>query len=214
MPLSSHTATASSRSRRIPAALAAVLLPVLVFACTVLAYPKPAAVPYRWELNFDPGPLRLYVDSIDGRTYWYFTYSVTNGTGEDQIWAPALVLFTDVGEILPAGRGVTARVEESIRDLLGNPLLETQNEVIGDILQGKEHARDGLAVWPADRVDVNEVSMFVSGLSGETARIRNPVTLEELILRKTLQRDYLIPGEASALGSRPIGLVSQRWILR
>jgi len=181
---------------------------------TAQAFPKPATVPYRWQFDFEAGPLRLYQDRVDGAYYWYFTYQLVNRTGGDQIWAPNLDLFTDTGEILRAGGRVPGRVEEDIRDLLGNPLLEVQNEVIGDVFQGLEHAKDGLAVWPAGRVDVNEMSLFIGGLSGETARVKNPVTGREHILRKTLQRNYLIRGDSVSRGSKAIELVDQAWILR
>jgi hypothetical protein len=199
-----------------PLAALAVLtaLAASMLAGSATAHPDPAAVPYRWQLDFKPGPLRLYKDPIDGATYWYFTYQVVNRTGSDQVWAPTIVLFTDAGEILSSGRGVRPRIEESIRELLGNELMETQNEIIGDIRQGREHARDGLVVWPARRTSVNQMSLFVGGLSGETARVRNPSTGEELILRKTLQRDYLIRGDALARGSKPVELQGERWVLR
>ena len=62
--------------------------------------------------------------------------------------------------------------------------------------------------------NVNEISLFIAGISGETARITNPLTNEDVLLRKTLQRDYLIRGDARARGSKPIELVRQEWILR
>ena len=130
------------------------------------------------------------------------------------MWAPRFTLFTDAGEIMISGRDVQSRVTEDLLELLGNELLESQNESIGDLLQGSEHARDGLVVWPARDTSVNEMKMFVRGLSGESARIKNPATAEEVVLYKTLQRDYLVPGDALARGNDPIGLVSERWILR
>lgn len=178
------------------------------------AQPRPSAVPSRWELRFEPGPLRLHVDPVDGQTYLFFTYTITNLTGRDQVWAPTLVLFTDRGEIAESGKDVPSRVEERLRELLGNPLLETRNEIIGDIRQGREHARDGLAVWKVDDIRMNEVSLFVSGISGETARIQDPLTGEDIILRKTLQRDYLAPGDLLARGDEPIPFVRERWVMR
>ena len=68
--------------------------------------------------------------------------------------------------------------------------------------------------WPADNLKVNELSLFIAGISGETARVRNPITKEEVILRKTLQRDYLIPGAAMARRFEPIGFEDQRWVMR
>ena len=124
------------------AVLAGFIIAVSIFAITgtTSAYPTPATVPYRWELEYKPGDLRLYVDPIDGRVYWYTTYKVINRTGEDQTWAPSFVLYTDEGEILTSGRDVPTRIEGTIRQLLGNDLLLTQNEAIGDLFHGKEHA--------------------------------------------------------------------------
>ncbi len=187
---------------------------VLSAAASVLGYPKPAAVAQRWELEFEPGPLRLVVDKPTSTSYWYFTYKVTNRTGHEQVWAPRFTLFTDAGEILTSGRRVPGRVTADIMKLLGNDLLENQNQIIGEIFHGREHAKEGLVVWPALNLEVNELSMFVAGLSGETAAVRHPITATEILLRKTLQRDYLIRGNAPARGSKPIELVGQSWVMR
>ncbi|MHC5023845.1 MAG: hypothetical protein ACYTGG_08025 [Planctomycetota bacterium] len=187
---------------------------LLAVAQVTLAYPKPAPVPYRWELNFKAGDLRLYLDESTGDYYWYFVYEVTNRTGRDQLWAPSFVLFTDAGQILRSGDDVPARVTRELLELLGNPLLQEQTAVIGTIRQGRENLIEGLAVWPARRLDVNEQSLFIAGISGETARVQNPATGEDVILRKTLQRDYLIPGEAVGRSSRPVEVAGERWIMR
>ena len=151
---------------------------------------------------------------MDGAAYWYFTYAITNRTGGDQLWVPSFVLYNDVGEILASGSDVPDHVEQSILALLGDELLETQDEIIGDIYQGKEHAKDGLVIWLAESTHVNEMSMFIGGMSGETARVTNPATGQEIILRKTLERDYLVRGNALARGSKPAELVAQQWVLR
>lgn len=205
----------TSDTRLLARCVALACLAVLTLTAAVWSYPKPASVPYRWELDFEPGELRLWVDTAGGTAaYWYFTYKVTNRTGRDQVWAPSFTVFTDGGEIMQSGRAVSTRVADDIRDLLGNIFLETQNEVIGDIFHGREHAKEGLVIWPAQDTDVNEISLFIAGISGETARVTNPITNEQVLLRKTLQRDYLIRGDALARGSKPAELVRQRWILR
>src|SRR5690606_6125468 len=127
----------------------------------------------------------------------------------DQLWAPSFVLFTDAGEILPAGRDVPTRVTEQLLDLMGNEFLEDQNTIIGTLLQGREHAKEVLVVWPARKLDVTEISLFIAGISGETARVINPINGNEIILRKTLQRDYLVPGNPVARGSDPLELVAE-----
>lgn len=202
------------RIRCCRAMLLAVAVVALAATGVAAGHPKPSPVPTSWELDFEPGPLRLYVDRATGDAYWYFTYTVTNDTGADRIWAPELVLLTDEGEILESGDGVPVEITEDIMDLLGNDLLEQQNQIIGDIFVGEENARDGIVVWPARDLTVNELSLFISGISGETARVQHPITGESYVLRKTLQRDYLIPGNASAKVGKAIDLVDQRWILR
>lgn len=177
-------------------------------------HPKPSVVPVRWELNFTSGDLRLHVDPSDGRAYWHFTYQVVNKTGKDQTWAPTFTLFTDAGEILASGREVPARVTDAIIELMGNPLIQDQNQIMGDIRQGDEYAKDGLVIWPARSLEVRAVSLFIAGISGETARVKNPISGENVLLQKTLQRDYIIRGEALARGTAPLELVDQTWILR
>jgi hypothetical protein len=178
------------------------------------AYPRPSAVPQRWALEFAPGELRLHVDDLDGRAYWFFSFTVTNRTGQDQLFAPEFTLYTDGGEILPSGRDVPTRVEQEILELLGNEFMETQNQVIGELRQGPGNARDGLVVWPANDLEVNEISLFIAGISGDTAAVIPPGGDRPVILRKTLQRDYLVPG--NALGRRRLAadLVAERWIFR
>jgi hypothetical protein len=130
------------------------------------------------------------------------------------VWAPVFTLYTDEGEILASGEGVPSRVVADLLDLLGNPLLEEQNQIIGPFLHGRENAREGLAVWPARRLDVNELSVFVRGISGESVRVANPVSGEMITLYKTLQRDYLIRGNAPSRRGQPIEMVAEEWIMR
>jgi hypothetical protein len=209
-----HPASVAGQDRSVSHVLAALAVLVLSVGALAAGYPKPAAVPYRWELTFEPGDLRLYRDPDTSRYFWWFTYSVTNRTNGVQLWAPSMVLFTDTGEIIPAGKEVPSHVTEALLGMMNNQFLEDQNEIIGDILQGKEHMKEGLVVWRANSLAVNELSLFISGTSGETARVRNPISGSEVILRKTLQRDYLIPGDATARGSEPAQLMNQEWVMR
>ncbi len=201
-------------SRRRGIRIAAAALAVVAAAGTAMAYPRPSTGTPRWELVFEPGDLRLYVDPVADQAFWYLTYEVTNRTGRERVWAPSFILFTDAGEIVASGRGVSTRVAMDIHELLGNELLENQHEIIGEIFHGREHAKEGLVIWRADELDVTEVSMFVAGISGETATINNPITGEIVVLRKTLQRDYIVPGDVLARGSRPVEPVRHRWVMR
>ena len=186
----------------------------LIGVDSAAAYPVPKPVPTAWELKCTPGGLRLFADPADGKLYWYMTYQVQNSSGRDQIWVPDVTLFSDTGVISKAGVGVPGRVSESIRALQGNPLLETQDEIIGDLRQGEEYARDGLAVWPVQNDRANEVSIFVAGLSGETAREFHPVTGEAIILRKSLHLKFMVDGDLEGRLAMPATLMASEWVIR
>ena len=157
-----------------------------------------------WQLEFQPGPLRLFVDPVDGTKYWYFTYKVVNRTGRDRMWAPRFEFFTDEGEIKVSGKSVPTRVTDEVATMLGNPLLEDQNEILGDILVGEEHAKEGLVIWPAGPADTNEFSIFVTGVSGKVRKVADPKTGAPRAERWTLRFNYLVPGDATPRGSEPV----------
>ncbi len=159
-----------------------------------------------WQIDFQPGDLRLYVDPADGRYYWYFTYTVTNLTERDLVFAPRIELFLDSGEILRSGRGVPTRVVDQLKRLLGNPLLEDQNRIIGDLRVGRENARTGIAIWPAEDQQVTELTLFFQGLSSDRKDVLHPETGEKVALYRTLRREYLVPGDPEARGSTPLEL--------
>jgi hypothetical protein len=130
-----------------------------------------------------------------------------------------MVLFTDRGEVLTDGQSVPRRMVQAVMDHVGDPLLEPKAAVIGRLRQGLGHARRGIAVWPAPRTDVNELRVFVEGISAESTVVEHPVTGEPVTLRKNLALHYLVPGNPAALGDRPIGLhpdyaAEPHWIFR
>ena len=159
-----------------------------------VAQASPQAGPQVWTLDIKPGPLRLYVDPIDEKHYHYFTYQVVNSTKGDRMFAPTVELFTDKGQILPSGSGVSSQVSRRLMGYLNNPLMEDEHQIIGDLKQGKEHAKDGLVIWEAVDLDTNQVTIFVTGLSNGINRVPHPITGEDVLLRKTLRLEYVIPG--------------------
>lgn len=209
-----HALRPSGRMFAALATIAALSATLSLGAVSPGDHPTPSPVPIYWELDYEPGELRMYIDD-SGQTWWYFTYYVENNTGDDRIWAPIHTLFTDAGEILRSGEDVPPRVSRQILARFGNPLLETQNQIIGDILQGEENALEGLVVWPARNLNVTDVSLFVAGISGETAEVSDPLDPQrKIIMQKTLQRDYVVPGEPSARGDDPALFQEERWVMR
>lgn len=157
-----------------------------------------------WELDFRPGALRLFTDTTDGKAYWYFTYHVVNRSGREHMWAPRFEFFTDKGAIHLSGREIPSRVTEAVIALLGNALLEDQNQIIGQLLIGEEHAKDGVVLWPADDSEVTEFTVFVTGASGKVRKVPDPKSGQPRVERWTLRFNYLVPGDALKRGSKPV----------
>jgi len=88
------------------------------------------------------------------------------------------------------------------RDLLSrydNPLLLDQLSILGRLLQGPENAKEGIVVWPADDLDIDEITVFAAGFSGEFRSYEvpdpeNPGQTKRFVLRKTDLLRYCAPG--------------------
>lgn len=192
----------------------------LLFGAALMAAPEPDPVPNRWELDLEVGPLRVAnVPTEDGLQAFYFlTYTVTNHAGEDLLFAPSWELATDAGEILPAGRDVPREVTLALLNRFDNPLLEDQLTILGRLLQGRENAKEGLVVWPANDLTVDEVNVYAAGFSGEFKmyQVEQPDgSMERYVLRKTFNLRYGVGGELAPEQNEELRLVERpRWIMR
>lgn len=196
--------------------------------------PKPSQVPVSWQLEFEYQHVRSITLSLPGekkpRTFWYLLYTVTNRTGSEQVFVPDFVLYTDTGQVLRAGQGVSTVVFKAVEKRHNNPLLMNLGRMTGRILQGEDNAKDGVAIWRNFDPAARKFDVFAGGLSGERARVKLPspievteqaedgtprkVTKTEITLIKTLRLSYAIPGEAAA---RPRTLptpLKKDWVMR
>ncbi len=190
---------------------------VIGSTASVGAYPQPSLVPESWQLDFEcrvPRAIAVRTDEGTTRWYWYLAYQAENNSGDDQLFIPEVTVITDQGQIIVTDVGVPSKVFEEVRQRLRNPLLVRSSEVIGKILQGPDHAKDGVAIWAVPDEDVDSFSVIISGLSGETQKIQHPVTGEPVLLRKTLMIDYSTPGTAVSPQDPTIEETGRRWIMR
>ncbi len=191
---------------------------------TVIGAPEPSPVPLRWQLDVEPGPLRLAMVEIPGeglRAFLYLPYKVENHSAAEVYFAPTFEMTTDeASEPARAGRGVPAAVTDEIIGRLHNPFVQDQISVIGPLMQGAEHARESVAIWPLANMKPSRVTVYASGFSGETRRVARPEgeapkgDTNEVILRKTLMLEHLTPGDLAGQGNDPISRTNSRWILR
>lgn len=180
-----------------------------------MAFPEPSAAGISWELTFSSQPLSVIgVEGIDGRTkwYWYFSYKVVNLTGEERLFVPKITLASEQGDIIAAGTNVPSGVYQAIKAKLGNSLIEPPAKAAGRLLQGVDFAMESLAVWPVLDHDVQSLTIFVGGLSGESKSVSLGGT--ESILTKTLMHSYDLPGDVAAPQMQTIVPSSRRWVMR
>ena len=183
--------------------------------------PEPDPLPQRWELDLFVGPLRVITLNVPGegpQPFFYMTYRVTNNAGEDLQFAPIFEIGNEDGDVVRAGVDVPRSVRQSLLELLDNPLLEDQIQIIGPILQGRENAKDGLVIWRTPSLTTDELAVYAAGFSGETQQVEfeNPDTgeTETLTFRKTYMVRYATPGTLVGQGSKPLEVVGERWIMR
>ncbi len=185
----------------------------------VYAAPEPSPVATQWEFTFEEGALRLaWVDDGNGvNPYFYLTYRITNHWGGVKLFAPDVQLMTDNVNVIRSGRDVSSGVTAAIMERLNNPLLESQIEIVSNVLEGVEHARDGVVIWPAKDLEADEVTVFFAGLSGEFQSYvvgRETPDPHRYNLRKTLMLRYSTPGEIGQQGDAPFEQVEKRWVMR
>ncbi len=174
--------------------ITAFLITITALGSVSVAYPKATDHADRWQLTFETTGLRFFRDSQTAQGYWVMVYEVTNETESDQRWVPSFTLITDQGEVLDAGSDVPRRIQISILESFGDVLLEMQSEVSSALLQGEENASRGLIVWKAGHEDVRALQVFVSGVSGDIAKVTHPLTGEEVLLHRDLQLSWIVPG--------------------
>lgn len=201
------------------AVLAILALVLCGFSITeASAAPQPDAIPSRWEFDLRPGPLRITTVHVEGQgpqAFFYMPYYVENNSGEDRFLAPRFELATEEGDIVRSGGSAVPRsVVQTLIARFQNQLLEDEISMLGPILQGPENAREGLVIWPAGELTVDEVTVYASGFSGETKQFVRPDNGEIVVLRKTRMLRHATPGNIDVNSDRPFRRTMDRWIMR
>jgi len=214
--------------------LAAVLCVSAAWVLDADAAPKPSPVPPSWQLEITyEAPMPIMVDDPRGagqKLYWFMRYQVVNRTGADRIFVPEVALYTDTGQVVRGGAGIAASVVSQIKKAINDPIARDLTGITGKILQGEDNAKRGIVVFEDFDPEAGAFDIFLSGLSGETARIDLPVPVtvtgmgasgkleevevEQLVLTKTLRLRYELRGDLQSRLEADAVRIKQDWVMR
>ena len=191
---------------------------------------EPARAPITWELNIrfqDPQRVSVVLpDKAEPVVYWYMLYTVENPSDQEVDFYPDFELVTNTLRVVQSEIQVSPEAFRAIQRRSGDPLLIPPERVIGKLLRGKDRARHSVAIWKDFDLKATSFTVFVSGLSGEMKRVKNPAfdankpesrTNERYFtFRKTLSIPYKFPGSAVTRDRvAPERLADkQQWIMR
>ena len=196
--------------------------------------PKPSPIPIKWELDIRVEPIKAIEVRLPGsdnpQLFWFIRYTLVNDTGQDILFVPDFVLYTDNGQILRAGQQVPTAVFKAVKQLYNDPLMKDMTAMTGKLLQGEDNAKEGVAIWRDFDPKAGGFDIFIGGLSGESAEIKLPTTIKVVelaadgeektvetdtaIITKTLDLQYGVPGEAAARNHATPKLLDRRWVMR
>jgi hypothetical protein len=195
---------------------------------TTKGYPKPSTSPLSWELDGEFSMLKRIVVDVPGspapKAYWYLTYVITNNSDQEQIFLPTFEMLTKTGQVLRSNTETSASVFEAVARAENKMPLKAPEEIMGKILIGEDQAKYSAAIWEEFDPEMSSVSIFIAGLSGETAPLRdvdgNEVTTKDadgnektILLRKTRQLDFTVRGDDRYAGD-PVIQTDDTWIMR
>jgi hypothetical protein len=201
---------------------------LLVATVAAWAYPEPAVVQdiKQWTLTVEysqPEQLMLRMGNTVQR-YWYIILTVTNLSDFDEVsFYPDCELITDTFKLIPADRSVPKVVFEVVqqRNKGRYPFLESLDFIDHRIFKGDDNARDFAIIWPDFDPRAKEISLFIEGLSNETAALPLPESqqpqaekTEPVVLQKTLQLKYAIGGDEKLRETAVLKEISSDWVMR
>lgn len=193
------------------------------------AAPEPAVVqgPAQWTIDTEyTHPQQIILQNTAGKkpsTFWYMIITITNNTGDDVDFFPKCDLMTDNFQIIPEGEEVPQEVFEQIkiRHKSRYPLLKSISQTDNKILQSEENSKDIAIIWRDFNNKATNITIFITGLSNETAVVNYPVLKQgssgqpqQAFLRKTLELKYAVKGDLFSRYGMSVDFKGKKWIMR
>jgi hypothetical protein len=180
-------------------------------------YPQPSPYPISWELNFDHSDPKRIVVQPPGETnpqaYWYATYHVANNTDQDRVlFYPNFQMMLEDGRLIRSDMGVSPAVFEAIKKKEHLKYLQSNDVIGGELKQGDDQSKDGVAIWPEPRLRMGTFTIFCAGFWGESAVVK--VGDKDVTLHKTMQLTYHQDSDENHPGGGDLVLKDQQFVMR
>jgi len=192
---------------------------IVAAAAHAKTYPEPSIYPIKWQLDFKHSAAKRI--AVGGAAYWYITYTVTNNTGQEQIWRPEFEMMTADGKMIKSDHEIPLEVFDRIKASEGSRFLLPASIIAGSLRQGEDQAKDGVAIWKEPSARMGSFEVFVGGLSGEFVILKDDDGKEvktadgqTVILRKTLALDYAVYGGEQHPEQHEVHDLGEKWVMR
>ena len=206
-----------------------LMVSVLTISAVAAGYPEPKVVQKvsQWTLDIDYSAPQQITLKLPNQTkpqrFWYIILSVTNETSLEEVeFYPLCRLITDTFKIIPADKQVPITVFETVKKKHQGsyPFLESLDFKDHRVSRGEDNARDFAIIWPDFDPKARQISLFVGGLSNETAVVEHPELKDEdgspkkIFLQKTLQLKYAVAGDEKLRDTVTLKEPKQTWVMR
>jgi hypothetical protein len=197
--------------------IAGILVGFALVAPVQADYPQPSPYPVSWELTVTHSlPKRILVqgpgDSNPG-AYWYLTYHVVNNTDRDKIlFYPNFEMMLEDGQVIRSDMGVSPSVFDAIKQHEHLKYLQGEDVIGGELRQGEDQSKDGVAIWAEPRLRMGTFTIFCSGFWGESATVT--VDGKDVTLHKTLQLTYHLDSDENHPGGGDLVAKDELYVMR
>jgi hypothetical protein len=150
---------------------------------------------------------------VNPNAYWYITYHISNNTDQDTVlFYPNFQMLMEDGQIIHSDIGVAPAVFDAIKKKEGLKFLQSDDLIGGDLRQGEDQSKDGVAIWPEPRLRMGTFTIFIAGYWGEAATVT--VNGKDITLHKTQQITYSSDSDEQHPGGGDLVEKSRQFVMR
>ena len=125
---------------------------------------------------------------------------------------PSFDMLTAAGNVVRSDNNISPKVFEAIKNKEHIKFLQDANSIGGELLQGEDQSRDGVAIWPEPASRMGSFTIFATGFWGEAATVK--VGDKETIVHKTLQNTYHLDADAADADTGQVKLLDSEYVMR